>query len=278
MAVVLALGSAITFGIADFLGGVASRRVATWSVVIGSQFFGLLLLVVVLPVLPPATLTGSDYAWGAAAGVAGALALTQFFRALALGRMSIVAPLSAVISGAVPVVAGVGFGERPSMVAWSGIAVALPAIVMIAREPSDVTDRIRTDVVASALVAGLGFGLFFVALDRTGTSAGIQPLIAARTTSVALLGAVGLATSRLAPVRGRLLGIVALSGVLDMTANTLFLYAVREGLLALGSVIAAMYPASTLVLARVVLGERVQRSQGAGLVLAAGAVSLVALG
>lgn len=278
MSVLLALGSAITFGVADFLGGIASRRTTAWTVVLGSQFFGGLMLVVLLPVLPPATVQTSDLLWGAAAGMAGAVALTQFFRALALGTMSVVAPVSAVISGAVPVVAGVGFGERPSAVSWFGIALALPAIACIARERSEIVEKTRPDVLLSAVLGGFGFGVFFVLLDRTGDGAGIQPLISARATSVLILGTVGLLSARLAPVRGKLLGIIALSGVLDMTANTLFLYAVREGLLALGSVISAMYPASTLVLARAFLGERLQRIQVTGLVLAAVAVALVALG
>ena len=278
MSVLLAIGSALTFGVADFLGGMASRRVATWSVVIGSQFFGLLLLVLALPALPPATYDVSDLAWGAAGGIAGALALTQFFRGLALGNMSVVAPIAAVITGAVPVAAGVALGERPSPLAWVGIALALPALALISRELADSTTRTPADVLVSAVVAGLGFGVFFVFLDRTGDAAGIQPLIAARATSVTLLAAIGMASGRLEGVRGRLLGVVALSGVLDMTANVLFLYAVREGLLALGAVISAMYPASTLVLARTVLDERLRPVQVAGLVLAAVAVSLVALG
>lgn len=276
MAVILALGSAITFGIADFLGGIASRRVAVWTVVIGSQFFGLALLVGALPVLPTAVYDGTDLAWGAAAGVAGALGLTQFFRSLALGNMSVVAPVSAVIAGAVPVLVGVGLGERPAALAWLGIALALPAIALVSREHVDSPVRTTPDVFLSAAVAGLGFGAFFVFLDRTGDGAGIQPLVSARIVSVLLIGAVGLASGRLAVATGRLLGVIAVSGVLDMSANVMFLYSVREGLLALGSVIAAMYPASTLLLARALLGERLQRIQLGGLVLAALAVALVA--
>ena len=277
MSVLLALGSAITFGVADFLGGLASRRVAAWTVVIGSQFFGLALLVVVLPVLPTATYGTADLLWGAAAGVVGALGLTQFFRALSLGNMSVAAPISAVITGAVPVLVGIALGERPAPVAWMGIALALPAIALISREHADSPTRTPPDVLVSAALAGLGFGLFYVCVDRTGDAAGIQPLISARMVSVALIGIVGARSGRLAPVRGRLLAVVAVSGVLDMGANVMFLYAVREGLLALGSVISAMYPASTLLLARAVLDERLERVQVVGLALAAVAVGLVAL-
>ncbi len=236
------------------------------------------ILVVALPGLPAATVEASDLLWGAAAGVAGAVALTQFFRALALGTMSVVAPVSSVISGGVPVIAGFSLGERPTAMAWIGIGLALPAIACIAREHADIVERVRPDVLVSAMIGGLGFGVFFVLIDRTGDGAGIQPLISARATSVIIIGAIGLATGRLARVDRRLLGIIAISGVLDVGANVLFLYSVREGLLALGSVIAAMYPASTLVLARTVLGERLQRIQLVGLCLAAVAVAFVALG
>ncbi len=277
MAVILALGSAITFGVADFLGGVASRRATAWTVVVGSQFFGLLVLLVVLPVLPTATYDGADLAWGAAAGIVGALGLTQFFRALALGTMSVAAPISAVITGAVPVLVGVGLGERPAGVAWAGIALALPAIALISREHVDSPTRMAPDVYVSAVLAGLGFGLFYVFIDRTGDGAGIQPLISARLTSVLLIGVMGIGAKRLARPAGRLVGVIAVSGMLDMSANVLFLYSVREGLLALGSVISAMYPASTLLLARAVLDERLQRIQLVGLALAGVAVGLVAL-
>lgn len=276
MAIVLALGSALVFGVADFLGGVAARRTATWTVVVGSQLCGLLALVLCLPFLPDATVASTDLWWGAAAGLAGVFGLTQFFRGFAIGSMSVVAPVSAVVSGAVPVVVGVVMGERPAALAWLGIAIALPAIVMISRERDDGTGN-GPKVVTAALAAGAGFGLFYVLLDRTGHDAGIFPLVAARIASVTMLGLIGGVTARLQRSTGRIAGVIAASGVLDVTANVLFLYAVRNGLLALGAVIAAMYPASTIVLARFVLHERLQRIQLAGLGAAAGAVALVAL-
>lgn len=279
VALILALGSALTFGVADFLGGLASRRVATWTVVVGSQLAGLCLLVVILPVLPPADFDRADLAWGAAAGLVGAAGLSQFFRALSTGNMSVVAPIAAVITGGVPTIAGVALGERPSPLSWLGIVVALPAIALIAREaPTGAQMRTPRPALVAAAVAGLGFGTFYVLVDRTADTAGIQPLIAARMTSVTAMLLIGGIGGRLArPGRDTVVPI-AVSGALDMTANVLFLYAVREGLLALGSVVSAMYPASTIVLARVVLGERLARAQVAGLAAAGVAVALVALG
>lgn len=276
MAVVLALGAALVYGVADFLGGVSSRRTATWTVVVGAQICGLVALLLVMPFLPEATVTGSDLAWGAAAGLAGAVGLTQFFRGFAIGSMAVVAPISAVVGGAVPVVVGVVLGERPDAVAWLGIAVALPAIVMISRASSDRATG-QHDAVVAAVVAGVAFGCFYVFIDRTGEGAGVAPVAAARAASVAVMGSIGFATARLVWPSAKVAGVIAGSGVLDVVANVLFLYSVREGLLALGAVIVAMYPASTILLARVVLHERLQRIQILGLVAAAGAVSLVAL-
>lgn len=278
LAALLSLGSALVYGVADFLGGVSSRRTATWSVVVGAQASGLIALLVVMPFLPAATVTGADLAWGAAAGLAGAVGLVQYFRGFALGSMAVVGPISAVVGGAVPVVVGVALGERPSIIAWIGIAVALPAIVLISREkraPGD--DGDGAAAVVAALAAGVAFGCFYIFIDRTGAGAGVAPVAAARVASVVALGTLGAVTARLVRPRGAVIGLIAASGALDVAGNVLFLYSVREGLLALGAVIVALYPASTILLARLLLHERLERVQVVGLVAAAAAVSLVAL-
>lgn len=275
MAVLLALSSAVVYGVADFLGGVSSRRTAAWTVVVGAQACGLVAIVAVMPFLPDATVTGADLVWGAAAGVAGTVGLTFFFRGFAIGSMAVVAPISAVVSGVVPVIVGLALGERPPVLAWVGIAVALPAVVMISRERSESASA-RSDAVVAAVIAGTAFGCFYVFIDRTGDAAGVAPIAAARVASVALLGVAGVATRRLVRPAGDVRVTIAASGVLDVAANVLFLYAVREGLLVLGAVIVALYPASTIVLARLVLHERLQRIQLIGLAAAGVAVSLVA--
>lgn len=279
MAVLLALSAAATVGVADFLGGLASRRVSSWVVVVGAQIAGLLSLLALQPFLPSATYDGRDLLWGAAAGVTGPLGLTQLFRALGKGTMSVVAPISAVIAGSLSVLVGVGLGERPSAWAWLGIALALPSIVLISREDATSPTAASPDVLVSAALAGVGFGLFYVCLDRTGEGSGLIPVLASRAVSVPLLTILAVSLGRLAlSGAGRSSGAIAASGVLDISGNVLFLYAVREGLLALGSVIAAMYPASTILLARVVLGERMRPIQLLGLAGAALAIGLVAIG
>ena len=276
MTIVLALASAVVYGTADFLGGLASRRVAAVVVTLVSQAAGLVSLLVVLPFAHGDGLIGADLAWGAAGGMAGAIALVCFYWALAAGTMSVVAPLTAVVSAVVPVVTGLALGERPSAWALGGVALALPAIALIARETAGSHRRATRNVLLAAFAAGAGFGFFFVALARTSGDTGLWPLVAARAASISLL-AVVVAVSGHRPASARpALAMILTAGVLDTTANALYLAAANRGLLSLVAVIAALYPASTVVLARVVLGERVQRWQLGGFALAAVAVTLVA--
>ena len=264
------------YGTADFLGGLASRRVVAVVVTLVSQCAGLVSLLIVLPVAHGTGPAGADLAWGAAGGLAGAVALVCFYWALAAGTMSVVAPLTAVVSAVVPVVTGLALGERPSAWALLGVALALPAIALIARETAEGHRRATRKVLLAALAAGAGFGFFFVALARTTGDSGLWPLVAARAASISLLALVVAVTGRRPAAARAALAMILTAGVLDTTANALYLAAASRGLLSLVAVIAALYPASTVVLARVVLGERVQRWQLGGFALAAVAVALVA--
>ncbi|CAN5772306.1 DMT family transporter [soil metagenome] len=278
-AVVFALSSALVYGIADFLGGLASRRSEmAMPVVWLSQATGLALLVAVVGFLPATGFAPADLVWGAGAGAAGGFALISFYRGLAEGRMSVVAPLAAVITGGIPVLVGLGLGERPGLLAFAGIAVALVAIALISREPPTAEIRAgRSRAVLLAVLAGIGFGAFFVLLERSGDDTGLWPLLAARTTSVTMIGVVLLPRrGRRLPTRTSLRATIG-AGVLDVSANVLYLLAVRRGLLTLVSVLIALYPASTVVLAQVVLGERLRRVQGIGLGVGAVAVALISV-
>jgi uncharacterized membrane protein len=278
VAVVLALASAVVYGLADFCGGIASRRAAAATVVAVSQAAGLVVVALLLPWLAgePAP---ADLAWGAAAGAAGGAGLLLFYRALADGVMSVVAPVTAVSAAAFPVLGGLVLGERLGPAAVAGIVLALVAVVLVAAEDglsSLRTARLRT--VAPALAAGAGFGLFFVLLERTGGDAGLTPLAAARVVSVLLVGGLALATVRSLRVPRRVLPVVLLAGVGDMAANALFLVATQAGgQLAVTGVLASLYPVSTVVLAQVVLRERLAGVQRTGLLVAAAAVVLIAL-
>ena len=297
MAAVLAALSAVTFGIGDFFGGLSARRIVAQLTTLAAQATGLVLLVVVAVTLITGEPTSGDWVVGAAAGVCGGTGLILFYWAMAQGPMSVVAPLSAVTSALVTVLAGVLGGERPAARATIGIVAALPAIVLISREPTRdelVSAEARVEAstprgvpaglaavgglpVVAATLAGVGFGLFFTLLSRSGDDSGLWPIVSARAAAVVLaLVVVGVARPRHAGREGLLLAMAA--GCLDATANSLYLLASRQGLLSVVGAIGAMYPASTVVLARLVLGERLARHQLVGLALAAGAVALIATG
>jgi len=227
----------------------------------------------------PSDPTAADLAWGAAGGVAGGAGVTLFYRALATGVMSVVAPVTAVTGAVVPVVAGLLLGERPGALVLVGIAIAIVAVALLAREAPGARERPTTGTgraFALALGAGLGFGAFFVLLDRTGDDAGLWPLVASRSVTFALAVAVAAITARAVVPRNNALVLAMATGVLDMAANVLFLIANREGLLAVVAVITSLYPASTIALAQVFLGERLARHQVIGVGLAALAVVLIA--
>jgi uncharacterized membrane protein len=281
MTAILALSAAAIYGTADFLGGVAARRTSALAVTVLAHVVGLALLGTALLVLPAAHPTAADFAFGAVAGALGGLGLILFYRAMAAGAMSVVAPVAALFGAALPVTVGIGLGEQLSLPALLGIGVAVAAVGLVSREePTDLARAPRTAAehpLVLAMLAGVAFGGFFVMLSRTHASAGLWPLLAARVASIVLLGGFSLLTGRtLRPTPGSRRLIVA-AGAGDMVANVLYLLAVRRGLVSLVAVIVALYPAATVLLAQVVLGERLRRVQVAGLAMAAGAAVLLAL-
>ncbi len=287
MAAVLALLAAVAYGTGDFLGGMAARRIPASVVVLASNAVGLAGLLVALPLVGDPEFAGRDILIGAAAGIAGAIGVMLLYRGLATGTMSVVAPITAVLSAVVPVGVGLATGERPAGLALPGVPLALFAVALLAREPrvgpaQRPAGLPRTEVLV-ALGAGLGFGLFFVGLDATGDDAGLWPVVAGRAASVGLFSVVAAVGARRRSVgmrdtaRTTMLLLVG-CGLLDAGANALFLLATQRGLLTLVAVLGALYPAATLVLARLVLGERLVRLQQTGLVVAAAAVVLVTAG
>jgi len=278
VAVLLALASAVVYGTSDFLGGLASRRASVFGVVALSQVVGLLALLLLLPWLGGPTGV-VDLAWGVASGLAGATGLVIFFRTLARGVMSVVAPVTAVTAAAVPVLVGLLGGERIGIWAGLGIALALVAVVLVSAEGGlSALRAARPDSIPPALAAGTAFGVFFVFLDRTGDDTGLTPLVAARLASVGLVVVIALLGRRPLRVTRTAIPLVAISGVGDMTANALFLLATQQDAqLAIVGVLASLYPVSTVVLAQVVLRERLVPAQLAGLVSAFAAVVLITL-
>ncbi|CAN5748271.1 hypothetical protein BH24ACT14_BH24ACT14_19680 [soil metagenome] len=292
MAVLLGLASALVYGAADFLGGVQARRSGALAVVVWSQFAGLALLLAALPLLSPSPPQPSDLGWGALGGLGGGAGVALLYRGLSIGRMSVVAPVTAAGAAVIPMLVGVGFGERPSLPALVGVALALAAIVGVSSgvqaEPpatgagaatatAPTRQWWRRPGVAEAIGAGLGFALFFVCLDRASAGAGLWPLLGARTSVlVAWLAAVA-SRAPLRPAPGTYPNVAAV-GAVDMLANLLYLLAARAGLLSLVAVLVSLYPVSTVVLARIVLAERLTRGQLVSLGAAAGGVALIAAG
>lgn len=291
--IVLALAAAASWGASDYLGGVAGRRAPGVSIAFASQFVGFVALAMVTPVVS-GSLRAGDVAWGVAAGIGGAAGVALLYHGLAVGLMSVVAPLTAVGAACIPVVFGLVTGERPPPAALVGVVLALAAVALLCAFPASPDGAGASDERAAparpsstggsgrrGLLAGLGsgagFGLFFICLDRTGAGAGLWPLVGARTCSVTLLGAVVLATGRPLVPRAAGRGIV-LIGMLDVLANVCYLVASRTGLLSIVALLASLYPAATVVLARFLLRERLSRAQAVGLVGAGGAVVLIALG
>jgi uncharacterized membrane protein len=278
VAVVLALSSAVVYGASDFLGGMASRRATVFGVVALSQLTGLVALLALLPWLG-GPVTAADLGWGAAAGLLGGTGLLTFFRALSRGVMSVIAPVTAVTAAAVPVLAGLLGGNRIGPVAGGGILLALIAVVLVSADGGLGQLRgVRPATLGSPLAAGAAFGCFFVLLDRTSADAGLTPLVAARTASFVLVVVIALLRRRSLRVGRSALPIVLASGLGDMTANALFLLATQQGAeLAIVGVLASLYPVSTVVLAQVVLRERLVLAQLAGLAAAFAAVVLITL-
>lgn len=278
--VLLALGSAAAYGLSDFVGGTSSKRASPWSVALVAQLSGAL-AVLLLATVAHGDPVAADLAWALVAGVANGVGTGFLYRGLSSGRMGVVAPLSGVGAAVVPVVVGVVTGERPSMLVWVGILVALPGIWLVAREPEaeDVTGAEPTSSGAlDGVLAGLGFGALFASLAQIPEAAGFLPL--ALNQLVAGTVVIVMALLLRAPVLPRhpAAALGAVSGLLGATATACFLLASQVGLLTVTSVLASLYPAVTVVLAATVLREHVHRAQGVGLLLCGAAVVLVAGG
>jgi uncharacterized membrane protein len=277
---VIALLSAFAYGAADFLGGLATHRSNTMAVVIVSQAAGLALLAAVLLFLPGGSLPHArDLAWGGIAGLAGGGGVAMLYRALAIGPMSIVAPLTAVCAALIPVAVGVALGERLTPLTMVAIALALAAIVLVGQEPGRGNGTaVRWEGVRIALASGVLIGIFLATLARASPASGLWPLIPARITSVALFAAIALATGRSIRIPVPVLKTAVGAGALDMLANALYLAAVQRGPLSLMATLASLYPASTILLARIFLGERLSASQVGGIACAVVATVLLVSG
>ena len=278
MPILWALGAAITYGIADYLGGRASRQSPAPAVTFAGQSIALILLCGLVFTSGVSMMSRTDFYWSMGAGFGGSLALITFYRAMAIGPMTVVAPVTAVVNIAMPVIVGIAQGERPSWLSYLGIALAPVAVALIGDVLSTKTSLVKSTAIWLSIAAGMGFGLIFVCLAQTSDSAGLWPLLAQRLTSVptvAIVGLVGYGSLRVK----RTIGYFAiLSGVLDTLANSLYLTAARAGMLSLVGVITSLYPASTVVLAMRLDNERIHRGQALGIFIAIASVIAISVG
>ena len=279
MAVLLALVSALSYGASDFVGGLVSRRASVWSVAVVLQASSAVFTALVSP-LVGGTVTDTDLAWATLGGVGSGVGVCYLFRGLARGRMAVVAPLSAVGAAVLPLVVALATGERPSALDLLGIAVALPGIWLVSS--SDSSHGSGAAAVSSGtgdgLVAGVGFGVMFVALAQVGDGAGLWPVAHGQLVSALTAAALAVALRASWRPAGRVLWPAVAAGPLGALAVVAYTLSTREGLLSISAVLSSLYPAATILLAATVLHERVRRPQLLGLVLCGVTVSLLALG
>lgn len=275
MAAVLALASALSFGSGDFLGGLAARRVRTTSVLLWSYLLsGSLLLVASLVTGGSPTLR--DLVIGSGAGLLGAAGIGLLYQALAVGQMSAIAPVTALLAAAIPVTVGFGQGEDPGPGPVAGMALAVVAVVLVSAEGGGSLRPSDARGVTLALGAGVCFGLFYVGVASTGSDSGLWPLLGARAASIVVVGVLALLGAIQAPPpRGRAAAWTAGAGVLDGAGNVLYLLAIREGLISVGTVLSSLYPVATVLLAWAVLRERFAPLQRVGMVVALPAIALL---
>ncbi|MFD9135295.1 EamA family transporter [Streptomyces bottropensis] len=276
IALLLALGSSLAYGCADFLGGLGARKAHVLRTVVIAAPASLAIELLLWPVLG-ASFSAGALGWGAASGIASAAAFTLLYRTLAIGPMNVLSPVTALMSAALPVGVGLVQGEHLTIAGLVGLPLALVAVVLVSAGHGAGAARPSRTALLLAFGAGAAIALQLVFLHQAPSDSGVAPLIVGRAVSSAMtLAAAGVMYRRLGPERPAY-AMSAAAGVLDSVANLLFLLAARSGDLAVVAVIVALYPVGTVLLARGVLAERIHRGQLVGLGTAVVAVSLLAL-
>ena len=280
LAVVIGLSSALVFGAADFLGGLASQRIAAIRVTALVSATGFAVMLVLLPFVGGA-FSPEAVALGALSGVTGSIAIVLLYASLAIGPMSILSPLTAVVSAIVPLTAGVIRGERLGPIGYVAIGIALVAIVLVGFIPEKGAVRPSAKGLLMAIGAGAMIGAFLIIIDLTPSNSGIVPLVVNRGVAAAIMfGVVGVVALTRRPSPGGWLPGIRLAiacGIVDALANVGLLIGLRIGELSVVSVLTALYPAGTIILAAIVLKERIAIVQYVGLVLAISAAAMLAL-
>jgi len=272
--------SALGFGVSDFVGGIAARRVAALRVVLISYPLAAVLLGV-LAVLVGGHISPPAVFWGGLCGVCQAFAVWWFYAALAEGPISVVSPLTAILVAGVPLAFGIVSGERPGVLACIGIAAALVAVLLVSAQATDEDEtphRFTARVAWLTVGSGVVFGLNFVLIDQVPHDAHLWPLVFGRVSASMIVVVATVCTGNFAVPQGLPMRLALVAAALDTTANVAMLWALQGGMLSLASVLISLYPAATVALAIVVLKERVTRWQAIGMVLALVSVAMIATG
>jgi len=271
--VIFGLASALSWGACDFSGGLASKRAPVFGTLAVSYTVGLLLLIGLALVwgerLPPV----ADLGWGFAAGLASTVGGAALYRGLAIGQMGVVAPVSAVLTAALPTLFGMFIEGLPGLRTFIGFGLAVAGIWLVAGNGGVTLERSGLGL---ALLAGCGFGIFFILLHRAGADRVFWPLVASRVGSLVVVLPVAYSQRQRAPKARWPLVLMVITGVLDVAGNTFFVLAGQTGRLDVAAILASLYPASTVLLAALILGERVRRPQAIGIVVALAAIALIA--
>lgn len=272
--VMFALASSLSWGAGDFSGGLASRRASAFSVVVAAHATGLVCLVVLALAWSEPFPSALDMFWGGAAGLMGAMGLVAFYRALAVGQMGINAPLAAMLSAAVPVVFSAFFEGLPGPLQLTGFVLALIAVGLISGMGRA---KGRPEGLGLALLAGLGFGCFFILISQVSHTAVFWPLAVARLTSFLFILAITLIRRQEVLPKKAVVPTVLLAGILDVAGNAFFVLASHTGRLDVSAVLSSLYPAATVLLASIFLRERVSRLQVMGIIIALVAIPLISM-
>ncbi|GAC1566520.1 MAG: DMT family transporter [Ktedonobacteraceae bacterium] len=270
--VVFGLAASLAWGSGDFSGGLASRKAHVFSVVLAAYLAGLVLLPILILVSSEAFPSWRDILWGATAGLAGTLGLTAFYRSLAIGRMGINAPITAVLAAAVPVIFSAFYQGLPGKPQLVGFALALMAVALVSRPERESG---RPEGLGLALLSGLGFGGFLILIGQVSAHAIFWPLTAARIASlIFMIIFVRMRGLPLLPKKP-VFPLIILAGTMDVAGNVFFVLATHAGRLDVAAILSSLYPAVTVLLAAIVLKERVSRMQAIGIFLAVAAILLI---
>jgi drug/metabolite transporter (DMT)-like permease len=272
--VAFALAASISWGAGDFSGGLATRRAQVLSVVIGAYVMGLIMLIALALIWSEPFPSTLDILWGSVAGLAGAVGLVAFYQALSVGRMGIVAPIAAMLSATIPVLFGAFYEGLPGLMQLIGFVLALIAVGLISGLG---VVKGRPKGLGLALLAGLGFGSFFILISRVSHGAIFWPLAAARLSSFLFLFAVLLVRRQKVLPEKSVWPVVFLAGALDVAGNVFFVLATHAGRLDVAAILSSLYPAVTVLLATLILKERVTRLQAIGIFVALLAIPLISV-